>query len=98
MVRQLVDAIFGSEDVLLQLRKVQAIVTHLEGFPRDRANKAAARALHYESLSYQAIKSILSKGLDLEPLSGGQARAWAQGSRYARNPTPTFFPDKEIIT
>ena len=97
-VRELVDAIFDSEDVLLQLRKVQAIVTHLEGFPLDRANKAAARALHYGSLSYQAVKSILSKGLDLEPLPGGPTRAWSQGSRHARTPTPTLFPDKEIIT
>ena len=97
-VRQLVDAVFGTEEVLLQLRKVQAIVTHLEGFPRVRANKAAARALNFESLSYRAVKGILSKGLDLEPLPGGPTRAWVQGSRFARNPTPTLFPDKEIIT
>ncbi len=97
-VRRLIDAVFGSEDVLLQLRKVQAIVTHLEGFPRDRANKAAARALHFESLSYRAVKNILSKGVDLEPLPNGPTRAWAQGSRFARNPTPTLFPNKEITT
>jgi len=97
-VHRLVLAIFDATDVLMQLRKVQAIVTHLETFPRDRANKAAVRALHYESLSFKAVKNILSKGLDLEPLPGGPTRAWSQGSRFARTKTPTLFPDKEIIT
>lgn len=95
-VRRLVEAIFDSEDVLLQLRKVQAIVTHLEGFPIDRANRAARRALHFESLSYRAVKSILSKGLDFEPLPSGESRAWSKGSRFARGPV-SLFPDKEII-
>ena len=30
---------------MLQLRRVQAVVRHLETFPRKRARKAAARAL-----------------------------------------------------
>jgi transposase len=95
-VRRLVEAIFGSEDVLLQLRKVQSIITHLEGFPIPRANRAARRALHFGSLSYRAVKSILSKGLDYEPLPSGKVRAWSKGSRFARGPVP-LFPDKEII-
>ncbi len=95
-VRRLVEAIFGSDDVLLQLRKVQGIVTYLEGFPITRANRAALRALHFGSLSYRAIKSILSKGLDFEPLPSGPTRAWSKGSRFARGPV-SLFPDKEII-
>jgi len=94
-VEQLVDAIFSSDDVLLQLRKVQAVVTHLETFPAQRARRAAERALHFGSLEYRSIKNILSKGLDLEPLPQKQSRAWSQGSRFARKPTDTLFPEQE---
>ncbi|MFT5198964.1 MAG: hypothetical protein ACI87O_001624 [Planctomycetota bacterium] len=85
---RLVVTIFESKDVLLQLRKVQGIVKHLEGFPKERANKAAARTLHYGNLTYQSVKSILSKGLDYVALPGGPTRTWSQGSRYARRPRP----------
>ena len=36
--------VFASDDVLLQLRPVQVIVTHLEGYPVHRARAACARA------------------------------------------------------
>jgi len=94
-IEQLVDAIFDSDDILLQLRKVQAVVTHLESFPVKRARRAAKRALHFGSLEYRSIKSILSKGLDLEPLPEKQSRAWSQDSRFARKPTDTLFPEQE---
>lgn len=89
-VERLVSAIFDSDDVLLQLRRVQGVVCHLETFPRERARKAAARALHYGCLDYRSIKSILRKGLDLEPLPDKKRmREWASGSRFARQ--ATFF-------
>lgn len=89
-VKELVTKIFDSDEVLSQLRKVQAIVTHLETFPPERSRAAAARALHYDSLTYKAIKNILRKGLDLEPLPDSKpARDWASGSRFARQ--ATFF-------
>lgn len=94
-VTELVEAIFGSDDVLLKLRKVQAVVTHLEGFPATRARRAARRALHFGNLEYRAIKTILSKGLDLEPFPDEQSRSWSQGSRFARNPTQASLFDKE---
>jgi hypothetical protein len=37
----LVEEVFASDDVLLKLRAVQAIVTHLAKHPRDRAEAAA---------------------------------------------------------
>lgn len=84
-VEELVREIFAADDVLLQLRRVQAVVRHLETFPRERARKAAARALRYGCLSYGAIKNILRKGLDLEPLpEDTPKRQWASGSRFAR--------------
>jgi hypothetical protein len=94
-VEALVEAIFGSDDVLLKLRKVQAVVTHLEGFPKRRARRAARRALHFGSLEYRAIKAILKKGLDLEPMPDEQRRAWSKGSRFARRPTDVLPFSKE---
>ncbi len=93
-IEHLVEAIFASDDVLLKLRKVQAVVTHLKTFPPPRA-LAAARALHYGSTDYHSIKSILRKGLDLEPVAAGPMRPWAQGSRFARRPELTLFPKEQ---
>jgi hypothetical protein len=67
-VRAYVEEVFASDEVLAQLTKVQAIVRHLAGFPPERANAACRRAFYYGSYSYAAIKNILRKGLDLEPL------------------------------
>src|SRR4029078_6823935 len=46
--------VFESDDVLLQLRAVQAIVTYLEKFPAERANAAARRASFYGSTTILA--------------------------------------------
>ena len=94
-VEALVTAIFDSDDVLYQLRKVQAVVTHLEGFPRERARAAARRALHFGCLDYRDINSILRKGLDLEPLPEEAGRAWSQGSLFARKPSETLTAIQE---
>lgn len=94
-VQRLVEAIFGADDVLSHLRRVQAVVTHLEGFPKSRARAAALRALHFGSLEYRAIKNILAKGLDLQPLPDGHSRAWSQGSRFARRPQEALLFHKE---
>ena len=61
-------AIFDSDDVLSQLRAVQAIVTHLETFPKERACAACLRAEHFGGYSYRTVRNILRQGLDLEPL------------------------------
>jgi len=66
-VAEYVEEVFGSDDVLSQLRTVQAIVTHLEQFPRERARAACERARFYGNHSYKGVKDILRKGLDLEP-------------------------------
>lgn len=95
-VVKLAEAIFDSDDVLYQLRKVQAVVRHLEDFPPERAQAAARRALHFGSLEYRDIKSILRKGLDLEPLQEErEERVWSTGSRFARKPTESLFALQE---
>lgn len=63
-----VSTLFDSNDVLSQLRAVQAIVTHLETFPKERACAACLRAEHFGGYSYRTVRNILRQGLDLEPL------------------------------
>ncbi len=84
---ELVKEVFSSDDVLSQLRKVQAIVTHLEGYPRERAEAASRRASYFGTFSYQGVKSILARALDLEPLPMMILPPKEPGSapRFARN-------------
>jgi hypothetical protein len=88
-VAQLVRELFDSDEVLSQLRQVQAIVTHLEKFPRERAEAACRRARFYGNVSYAAIKGILAKALDVEPLPQGMAQQtlWTEAPRFARPPS-----------
>jgi len=95
-VEDLATAIFDSDDVLLQLRKVQAVVTYLERFPASRAKAACRRALFFACLDYAAIKNILRKGLDLHPLPTTTTRVWSKQSRFARTPDLPLF-DKEPV-
>ncbi len=83
----LIREVFESDEVLYQLRKSQAILTHLEGFPKERAEAASRRALYYGTYSYQGIKSILAKALDLEPLPAVlvPAESPKDKPRFARN-------------
>jgi hypothetical protein len=79
--------VFDSDDVLYMLRAVQAIVTHLERFPRERAEAACRRASYFGTFSYQGVKNILLRALDLEPLPAGAASTGSpqESFRYARS-------------
>jgi transposase len=84
-VARYVRTIFDSDDVLSQLRMVQAIVTHLELFPVERARAACRRAEHFGSYGYAAVRNILRRGLDLEPLPvEPPAAALLPAPRFAR--------------
>jgi transposase len=90
-VARLAEEIFEQDDVLHQLRKVQAVVRLLEGYPRERAQKAARRARRYGCLEYRGIKRILTQALDLVPLPDEQQEIpWIRDARFARRPTGTF--------
>lgn len=81
-----VRSMFDADDVLSQLRKVQAVVTHLEKFPPERAQAACRRATFFGATSYQAVRDILRRGLDLEPLPASSAQAPTTWSpRFARD-------------
>lgn len=78
--------VFDSDDVLSMLRAAQAMVTLLEKYPKDRAQGACARAQFYGSHSYKALKDILIKGLDMQPLPTALAPTYGElkSPRYAR--------------
>jgi transposase len=87
----LVEEIFAQDDVLHQLRRVQAVVGLLEGYPRERAERAARRARRYACFEYRGIKNILVQALDFMPLPDEQLEIpWMQGARFARRPTGTY--------
>jgi hypothetical protein len=81
------------------LRTVQAIVTHLESFPRERAVAACGRARHFGNFTYSGLKAILRQGLDLAPIPGAHAPAAAPPlphPRFARAITDLLhMPPKE---
>lgn len=84
---QYVKEIFDSDDVLSQLRPVQAIVTHLERHPVARAEAASRRARFFASYGYRELKNILVRGLDLEPLPAAVAQPGSpqESFRFARS-------------
>lgn len=83
-VHDFVSHVFAADEVLSQLRAVQAIVTHLERFPSERANAACRRAMFFENFTYAGVKKILVDALDLEPLPVATVPATQGGFRFAR--------------
>ena len=78
--------VFACDDVLSQLRTVQAVVTHLETFPIARAQAACRRAQYYGNYTYPGVRDILRQGLDREPLPVAviPAATPTERPRYAR--------------
>ncbi|MBK8178693.1 MAG: transposase [Planctomycetes bacterium] len=93
-VEALVAAVFSADDVLTQLRRVQAIVTHLETFPKDRACKAA---------SGPPLRLPRVPRPEKHPAEGTRPRApprrarasVVEGARFARRPTESLFAHQE---
>ena len=86
-VGEYIREVFDADDVLYQLRTVIAMVTHLEGFPAERAVGAVRRARYYGLHKYAGLKEILKKALDLEPLpeASRPIEEPAAKPRFARN-------------
>ena len=82
-----VRTIFDADDVLSQLRTVQAVVAHLETFPPERAQAACARAAHFGNFGYGALKTILRQALDLQAPETSAPVTVASAGRFARPPS-----------
>ena len=66
---KLVHDVLHPDDVLRQLRTAQATVLFLESVDdKERAEAACRRALYFGTTSKKALKNILDKGLDKQPL------------------------------
>jgi len=61
----LVRGIFDASPVVSPLRRVQAIVTHLERYPRERAEATSQLALRVGDNSYRWIKHALARAIDV---------------------------------
>ena len=88
-VRSYIGAVFDSDKEVSQLRTVQAIVTHLETFPPQRAQAACRRAHHFGCFTYRGIKHILRRALDLEPLPEAES---SQPPPSESSPPPSPMP------
>jgi transposase len=84
--------VFDADDVLSQLRTVQGIVRVLESVTPERARAASLRAGYYGNYSYGAVKNILRRGLDLQPLEANQKPGERRrtGYRFARTNKELF--------
>lgn len=81
--------VFDQDDVLSLLRRVQAMVTHLEKFPPERARAACERAAYFGNYTYPGLRDILRKGLDTQPLPDAVQNRYGallEVPRYARTP------------
>jgi len=98
-VAEYIQVVFDSDDVLLTLRDVQNIVRHLETFPKPRARRACQRAMYFGSMKYRAIKLILSRGLDFEPLPDERPAAMPlQDPRFARTASEIINPNLDLFS
>lgn len=78
-------AVMASDEVLYPLRRVQSIVCTLEGLTTERAVSVVQHAARYGCYRPDAIRKIVSEGLDLEPSSiEWVSPTWATAPRFAR--------------
>lgn len=96
-VKSYIHEVFEADDVLSQLRTVQAMVTHLETFPASRARAACTRAQLYGNVSYSSLKRILRKALDIMPLPTVIMNNETLSSpRFARQVSELIMLPKEV--
>ncbi len=85
---RLIQRLFNDR-VLDNLRAAQGIVGFKKRYGRARLNAACQRALTFDNIRYHAIKQILEKGLDQQPLTEDifdtLADSYTGGGRYSRD-------------
>lgn len=83
----LVHALFGDR-VLIKLRAVQGVLRLKQKYGATRLEAACSRANHYGTPHYQAVKTILHKGLDQHTLLSAfdaLAATYTEGGRFCRD-------------
>ena len=83
----LVRSLFADK-VLIKLRAVQGVLRLKQKYGAIRLEAACSRANHYGTPHYQAVKTILQKGLDQQTLLAGfdaLATTYTEGGRFCRD-------------
>ena len=83
----LVHALFD-DAVLERLRAVQGILRLADRHGAVRLEAACSRANHYGTQTYRAVKTILDKGMDHQPIVAGfdaLAATYTEGGRFCRD-------------
>jgi transposase len=83
----LVHALF-SDAVLERLRAVQGILRLAHKHGDVRLEAACSRANHYGTQTYRAVKTILDKGMEQQPMVAGfdaLAATYTEGGRFCRD-------------
>ena len=90
--------VFDSDDVLSRLGAVQVMVLLLEHLPLERARAACKRASFFGNYDVRALRGILAKGLDQEPLPVAiiPAMGPSERPRFARRISELFSPTLEV--
>jgi transposase len=79
-----------------RLRTVQAILRLERTVGPQRLEAACARALHFGTLTYRSIKTILNAAMDREPLPESAVQASQQTFTFAR-PAHEFFTSPQEV-
>jgi len=87
----LLESIMGSKLHPLEgFKRCVGILRLADRYPRERLERACARALHFGTRTYRSVETILASKLDQQPLPGDDNNANAalplheniRGSRY----------------
>jgi hypothetical protein len=91
----LIEALFADR-ITERLRAVQGILRLAERYGADRLEAACKRALRHASASYRTVKTILTRGLDREPLERCPAfpTPYLPHARFARAARHLFQPTR----
>lgn len=93
--RQVVATLLGDR-VLDRLSAAQAVLRLEKTYNRERLEAACRRAVHFDTIGYQKVKSILKEGMDMcQDIVPGMAATPEMNYQYAR-PAAEFFQSREV--
>jgi transposase len=82
-----------SERPLDRLRTAQAVLRLEQKYGSRRLEKACCRALHFDEVTWHAVKRILENGLETEPLPQAPPPTAQRSFTFARPGSEIFFPE-----
>jgi hypothetical protein len=86
---QLIERLLGDR-IAERLRAAQGVLALGKRFGDARLEAACARALAHDSAHYRTVKTILSTGADMQPMSEPHTPAAYERSRFVRSAASLF--------